>query len=446
MERYGVMTPELLKLLKSCENKNLDNLKVNFEEIQKVYSAVILKFMQPSPLRHSPWLSNLTGGNIWLKLESLNPNGSFKVRGALNAINNVVQRYFADGIKEVKEIKVCAASAGNHAQGVAFAAKNLNCQAHIFLPKTAPLVKRDATEKLGAKLYLVGENLEEASEAAITFANKEKAHFIHAYNNHDVIIGQATCVYESLLQLSEITRKDFGNVDCFVCSVGGGGLVAGAGLVLKAKTNGSVVGVEQEFFDSALKSIKNKEQTAISKPSHGTIADGIAVSLIGNLNYNYMTRYVENLSLVSDDAIVKAILGLCEQERIVVEGAGAAPVADILKRPEYYAGKTVIVCVSGGNIDPQLISRVIARGLNITGRMLRVTVCVSDRPGGLQKLLECVAALEGNVLDLVHDRTYSEVSVGDVDVEISLETRNSEHQYSLFEKLEEAGFRPRMRH
>ncbi|APJ03564.1 pyridoxal-phosphate dependent enzyme [Silvanigrella aquatica] len=435
------MSPELLKFLNFVEGKPFENPKELMDEIRDAYAAVVSQYMQRSPLRRSVWLSELTGGDIWLKLESLNPNGSFKVRGALYAISNIIKKH-----KGNKKVKVCAASAGNHAQGVAFAAKHLGCEAHIFLPKNAPLVKRDATEKLGAKIYLHGENLEQAFEAAVTFAKKENAYLIHPYNNYDIIIGQASCAYEALIQLAEFSKKPYGELDYFVCSVGGGGLAAGAALVLKAESKGNVIGVEQEYYDSALKSFQNKSQTAINKPPHKTIADGIAVSLIGNLNYNYMTRYVENLSLVTDDSIVKAILGLFEQERLVAEGAGAAAVADILKRPDYYEGKTVVACVSGGNIDPQLMSRVITRGLNVTGRVLRVTVCVSDRPGGLKSLLECVAALEGNVLDLIHDRTYSEVSVGDVDVELSLETRNSEHQYSLLEKLEEAGFKPRMRH
>lgn len=436
------MSPEFLKLLNLVEGRSFENPLELMDEIRQAYQSVIRKFLHPSPLRRSAWLSEVTGGDIWLKLESLNPNGSFKVRGALYAIYNLMQKNKDNN----STVKVCAASAGNHAQGIAFAAKNLGCEAHIFLPKTAPLVKRDATAKLGASIYLEGVNLEEATEAAIAFAQSENAHFIHAYNNYDIIIGQATCTLEALEQFAEITNSPYGELDYFVCSVGGGGLAAGASLVLKAETQGNVIGVEQEFYNSAVKSFQNKIQTPIQKPPAGTIADGIAVGLIGNLNYSYMTRYVQNLALVTDDYIVQAILGLCEQERLLAEGAGAAAVADILKRPDFYSGKKVIACVSGGNIDPQLLTRVITRGLNITDRVLRVSVCVSDRPGGLKRLLECVAALEGNVLDLIHDRTYSEVSVGDVDVELSLETRNSEHQYILLEKLEEAGFKPRRRH
>lgn len=411
------------------------------DEIKQVYSSIIRTYLQESPLKKSVWLSDLTGGEIWLKLESLNPNGSFKVRGALNAVSKIKKSH----TDQSEKIKICAASAGNHAQGVAFAAKQLGCEAHIFLPRFAPLVKIAATEKLGAKTYFAGDSLEDAFVAAQNFATKEKAHFLHAFNNYDIIIGQASCAYEALMQLSAIQKTDLAQPDYFVCGVGGGGLAAGAALALKALGKTRVIGIEQEAYDSALKSLHDKRIQPASKPSP-TIADGIAVGQIGSLNYDYMSKYIEEIATVSDDWIVKAILGMCEQEHLVSEGAGSVGVADVLRRPEYYSGKTAIVCVSGGNIDPQLLNRILTRGLNMTGRVLRVTACISDRPGGLKKLLQYVADMGGNVLDLIHDRTYSEVSIGDVDVEISIETRDSGHQYLLIEKLEEAGFKPRMRH
>ncbi len=246
--------------------------------------------------------------------------------------------------------------------------------------------------------------------------------------------------------LTELSlNKNYVYPDYFICGVGGGGLAAGAGLLLSAlESKTKVIGVEQEFFHSAQKSLQSKTQTPTER-SKSTIADGIAVGLIGNLNYDYMVKYLEKVTTVDDDWIVKSILMLCERERLVSEGAGAVAVAEILKNPTYYSGKTVVACISGGNIDPQLLTRVIARGLHITGRVLRVCVCVNDKPGGLKKLFECIAGMGGNVLDLVHDRTYSEVSIGDVDVELSLETKNSEHQYSLIGGLEEAGFKPRVR-
>jgi threonine dehydratase len=159
-----------------------------------------------------------------------------------------------------------------------------------------------------------------------------------------------------------------------------------------------------------------------------------------------MMQSIEKVTTVNDDSIVRSILSLCEKEHLVAEGAGAVTISELLDNPKPYEGKTVVACVSGGNIDPQLLTRVIARGLHISGRVLKVTLCVSDKPGGLGKLLQHVANMQGNVLDLIHDRTYSEVSVGDVDVELSLETRNTEHQHSLIKSLEEAGFKPRVRH
>lgn len=411
-----------------------------FDEIKQIHSTIIQRYLPPSPLRRSVWLSDFVKGDVWLKLESLNPNGSFKVRGALNAVSKLKANQTSS-----EPLKVCAASAGNHAQGVAFAAKQLGCQAHIFLPKFAPLVKIAATEKLGAKIYFAGDSLEEALLAAQEFAQKNQAHFLHAFDNEDIILGQATCAYESWLQFSQAMESHKADIDFFVCGMGGGGLAAGAALVFQALGKTKVIGIEQEFYDSAVHSFEqNKRQPA--KHPHTTIADGIAVAQIGKLNFECMKNQDKEIAVVSDDSIVKAILGLCEQEHIVSEGAGAVGVADVLKRPEYYQDKTSIVCVSGGNIDPQLLNRVLTRGLHMTGRVLRLSACISDRPGGLKKLLQHVADMGGNVLDLIHDRTYSEVSVGDVDVELSLETRNFEHQYSLIEKLEEAGFKPRIRH
>jgi threonine dehydratase len=451
------MSTQLYKKLTQAQGKRFEHPIEIFEDIKSVYHNIILSYLDPSPLRKSIWLSELTGGEVWLKLESLNPNGSFKVRGALNALSEIIKQH---KVTDGHPLKICAASAGNHAQGVAYACRELGCQAHIFLPKGAPMVKKDATEKLGAKIYVGGKNLEEAFECALAFAEKENAHFLHAYNNYDIIMGQSTCAYELILQyqqekiynkkkanLLELSLKqEYLSPDYFICSVGGGGLAAGSSLIFKAlNLKTKVIGVQQEFYNSALRSLQNKMQLSTDK-SKSTIADGIAVGLIGNLNYDYMEKYLEKITIVDDDSLVKSILMLCEKEHLVSEGAGAAAVAEILKNPSYFKGKTVVACVSGGNIDPQLLTRVIARGLHITDRVLRVSVCVNDKPGGLRNLLQFIAEMEGNVLDLIHDRTYSAVSVGDVDVELSLETRNSEHQYLLIEGLEEAGFKPRVRH
>lgn len=442
------MTPELAKVLGEAVAPAYAQESELLPYLQKAEERVA-HAMAPSPLRPSAWLSELLGADVWLKLECFNPNGSFKVRGALNAIASRLA--LRAGMSRsanpnlLPPLKVCAASAGNHAQGVAFAAKQMGCEAHIFLPKRTPLVKREATERLGANVYLVGDVLEEAFEAALAFAHAEGGEFIHAFNDFDVIIGQATCATEVLRQFTQATGKPASAIDAFLCGIGGGGLAAGAGLVMRLfAPTVKVVGVEQEHFDSAARSLAEGTRLPVGKTGQGTIADGISVRMIGNLTFDFLHKYTEKVLLVSDDDIVSAVLGLCEREHVVAEGAGAAAVAALLKNKAMYKGRTVVACVSGGNIDPQLLSRVIARGLGVTGRILRLTARLGDRPGQLKSLLEQIALLDANVLEVYHDRTYAQVNVGDVEVELALETRNFEHQYELLERLGELGFRPKI--
>jgi threonine dehydratase len=435
------MTPELARVLGEAVMPDLSDMKLLKERIAEA-TAIVHAYIKPSPLRYSSWLSEELGVPVWLKLECLNPNGSFKVRGALSAIYKRLQLHDTSR----GPLKVCAASAGNHAQGVALAARLMGCEAHIFLPKRTPLVKRAATERLGAKVYLVGDVLEEAFEAALQFAHREDAEFLHAFNDFDVVMGQATCAVEVLAQFAEeCPSVPFKDVD-MVCCVGGGGLAAGVGLAFKAAGAGRVFGAEQEFFDSAARSLHENRRLPITQAGRSTIADGIAVGLIGNVNFEILGKTLERMLLVSDDDIVAALLGLVEREHVVAEAAGAAALAAVRKNASIFAGKHVIITVSGGNIDPQMLSRVITRGLGVTGRMLRLTARIGDRPGQLKALLEKIASVDANVLEVYHDRTYAQVNVGDVEVELALETRGFEHQYELLEVLEEAGFRPKIRH
>ncbi|MEY4064409.1 MAG: hypothetical protein RIR26_617 [Pseudomonadota bacterium] len=435
------MTPELARVLGEAPLPDLDNPALLEEKLAEA-KRVVHSYIKPSPLRLSAWLSEELGMPVWLKLECLNPNGSFKVRGALFAIH---QRMLKQD-KSRGPMKVCAASAGNHAQGVALAARLMGCEAHIFLPKRTPLVKRTATERLGAKVYLVGDVLEEAFDAALAFSRDNGAEFLHAFNDFDVVLGQATCALEVLEQFSsECPHVPLSDLD-FVCCVGGGGLAAGAGLAFQRFGAGRVYGAEQEFFDSAARSLQEKKRLPVTHSGRSTIADGIAVGLIGNVNYAILSRSLERMLLVSDEEIVAALLGLLEREHVAAEPAGVAALAAVKKNPEVFSGRHVVVTVSGGNIDPQLLSRVITRGLGVTGRMLRLTARISDRPGQLKALLEKIAAVDANVLEVYHDRTYAQVNVGDVDVELALETRGFEHQYELLEVLEEAGFKPKIRH
>ena len=450
------MTPQLARVLFEAHMPDLNQEQALHNQLLEA-KACVHKFMVPSPLRKSEWLSELTGAEVYLKLECLNPNGSFKVRGALCAIANRLARRAA-GVHPSQKgalnssptatlpLKICAASAGNHAQGVAFAAHKMGCEAHIFLPKRTPLVKLDATERLGARVYLVGDVLEEAFEAAVAFADAQQAEFLHAFNDFEIILGQGSCALEVLDQFPEVSGTPGAKPDVFLCSIGGGGLASGAGLAFHHFSPGTkVVGVEQEFFDSAARSMHENSQMPVTKTGLTSLADGIAVKTIGNINYALIKAYVEGVLLTSDNEIVSALLGLCEREHVVSEGAGAAPLAALLKHASQFAGKRVVVCVSGGNIDPQLLSRVIARGLGVTGRVLRLTARLCDRPGQLKALLEEIALSGANVLEVHHDRTYGQVNVGDVEVELALETRSFEHQYELLERLEEQGFKPKIR-
>ena len=434
------MTPELARVLGEAKMPDLSDESALKDRIVGA-TSVVKSFMKPSPLRFSSWLTEECGLPVWLKLECLNPNGSFKVRGALAAIHKKMH-----GLKKGAALKVCAASAGNHAQGVALAARLMGCEAHIFLPKRTPLVKQMATERLGAKVYLEGDVLEEAFDAALSFAKREGAQFIHAFNDFEVILGQSSCAVEALEQFSqECPTVPVHQVD-MICCVGGGGLVAGAGLAFKAAGAGSVYGAQQELSDSAARSFCEKKRLQVSQAGCTTIADGIAVGLIGNATFEVMQRTLERMFLVSDDEIVGALLGLLEREHIVAEAAGAVALAALKKNHRFFDGRHVIVTVSGGNIDPQLLSRVISRGLVVTGRMLRMAVRVGDRPGQLKLLLDKIASADANVLEVYHDRTYTQVNVGNVEVELALETRGFQHQYELLEVLEESGFKPKIRH
>lgn len=403
---------------------------------------VVSRYLVPSPLRRSGWLSDLTGGDVWLKMDCLNPTGSFKVRGALNALAQRRARLrnedepLAPGAMEI-----VAASAGNHAQGLAYAAREMGCRAHIFLPRGTPLRKQQQTENLGAQVYVVGESLDEAFEAALDFVERTPgAEFLHPFNDFDVIAGQATCLIECLKQFAQSTAHSAKRLDHFVCSIGGGGLAAGSALAMAFWGGGSVIGVEQESFDSARNSLQVQEWKGVSKKGHTSLADGIRVRLIGRQNYEIIQETMKTIELVTDDDLVMAMTGLMENENLVVEGAGAAGVAHLLRAPERYRDKKTAICLSGGNVDPQLFGRVLSRGLGLSGRLMRVALKLGDKPGQLAHILARVAETEANILEVHHDRTYSKELVGDVGVELTLETRNFAHQDFIMRFLEDAGF------
>lgn len=419
-----------------------------------------------SPLRKSEWLSELTGAEVWLKLEGLNPTGSFKVRGAINALAARLEAHDANllgreqtaaqglgpsrsageagSIGAAAVFPVVAASAGNHAQGVAFAAREMGCPARIFLPAGTPLIKQIQTKRLGAQVIVAGEHLDEAFARALDdVAAHPGSQFLHAFNDFDVICGQATCLMECFDQFEAATARAAADIHAFICAVGGGGLAAGSGLAMALMGAGQVIGVEQESFDSARVSLRSGVWSPVSHQGETSVADGIRVRLIGRQAFELMRLTMNDVDLVSDDAIVGAITGLCENENVIAEGAGAASVALLLKEPRRFAGQTVIACVCGGNIDNQLLSRVLSRGLQVTGRMMRVVLNLGDRPGQLARALALLAGTDANLLEVHHDRTYSKAHVGRVEVELSIETKDSTHQEELLRVLADAQFAPR---
>jgi len=329
--------------------------------IKDIYKNVTLKYLKPTPLRKSEWLSKYVGGSVYLKLENCNPNGSFKVRGALNALSKICEKY--TNHSKDHPIKVAAASAGNHSQGVAYAAKQFKCEAHIFLPVNASPLKVKATKDLGAKVYMVGNNIEEALKEALKFCEEEKAHFINPFNDINIIEGQATCALESHTQFRELSVQSEmskpSDPDYFVCSIGGGGLASGACLYFSENAKTKVIGVEQEFYNSAFKSLHNKSLRSKDKKKTSTIADGIAVKKIGSLTFKYLLEHIEKVVTVSENDIYDAVAKIYENENIVVEGAGGASVSAVLKYPELFKQKSSILCISGGNIDPEVFQKVL---------------------------------------------------------------------------------------
>lgn len=432
---------DMLSRLSAPQYGSIDELAPHL----RLAESRVRQFIPRSPLRKSEWLSELTGGDVWLKLEGLNPTGSFKVRGALAALAARLERHAAQPGVGKGKLQIVAASAGNHAQGVAYAAREMGCQAHVFLPAGTPLIKQIQTKRLGARVVVGGDGLDAAFDAALEFvAQTPGAEFMHPFNDFDVIMGQATCLMECFEQFEGATARPAQAIDAFLCAIGGGGLVAGSGLAMRLFGGGQVIGIEQENFDSAKVSLDSGNWSPSSGRGETSLADGIRVRLIGKQAFEFMRGNVNEVILMSDNDLVGAITGLCENENVIAEGAGAAGVAYMLHDPKRFKGKTAIACVCGGNIDTQVLSRVISRGLGVTGRMMRVVLNLGDKPGQLARALGKLAETDANLLEVHHDRTYSKANVGTVEVELSLETKDFDHQKVLLAKLETAGFSPRV--
>jgi threonine dehydratase len=396
-------------------NKTLENV-----------SGIALK----TPMLQSQWLSELSGTDVWFKCENLQRTGAYKLRGAYNMIS---QLSAAD-----KKRGVVAASAGNHAQGVALAAKQLGIKATIFMPVGASLPKYQATLGYGANVVLSGSIFDETLVAAKEFTAQTGAVFIPPFDHHDIILGQGTVGLEIMDQLPE--------VDNILVCLGGGGLTAGVALAakLKAATMGrkvKVYAVQAELAAAYPPSLKAGKPVEVKVSP--TIADGIAVARPGKLPFEIIKKYVDKVVTVSEDEIAKAMLAVMERSKLVVEAGGVVGVAALMAGKLKLKGTTAIV-LSGGNIDPLLLQRVISHGLAASDRYTNISVMLPDRPGQLVRTAEAVAAAGANVVEVLHTRHGSELQISEVELNLSIETRGKEHREELMKSLKAAGLRPRL--
>ena len=374
-------------------------------------------YHSPCPL--SLTLSRLCGCQTYFKLENLQMTGSFKERGALNKL---LQLSDAE-----KKAGVIAASAGNHAQGVAYHATRLGVKSTIVMPRPTPLIKVVNTRDLGGEVVLHGANYDEALARAQHIAAEEGMTFIHAFDDEDVIAGQGTIGLELLNE--EVV------FDAVVVPVGGGGLIGGVAVAMKEnRPNTRVIGVEPEYYACMKAALGAGEGVEIARQP--TIADGLAVRRAGDRTTEIARRYVDDIVTVSEDEIASAILKLLEIEKTVVEGGGAASLAAVLfNKIAGIEGKNVAMIVSGGNIDPNLLSKIIERGLAKDGRMVRIRILGRDRPGELARVCQHAASVGANILEVTHNRAFANLEVGGVEIDLILETRGRDHVEQLLEVL-----------
>ncbi|MFF0472467.1 threonine ammonia-lyase [Streptomyces sp. NPDC004284] len=367
-------------------------------------------------------LSSLVGAPVHLKCENLQRTGSFKLRGAYVRIAGLRPEERAAG--------VVAASAGNHAQGVALASKLLGVRATVFMPVGAPLPKVAATREYGADVRLHGHVVDETLAAAEEYAHETGAVFIHPFDHPDVIAGQGTVGLEILEQCPEVRT--------IVVGIGGGGLAAGIGLAVKSlRPDVKVIGVQAEGAAAYPPSLAAGHPVVIESPV--TMADGIKVGRPGDVPFDLIREYVDEVRTVSEDALSSALLLCLERAKLVVEPAGASPVAALLTDPESFRGPVVAV-LSGGNVDPLLLQRVLRHGMAAGGRYLSLRLRVTDRPGALATLLAVLTVVDANVLDVSHVRTDPRLGLTEAEVDLHLETKGPEHCREVEEALRDAGY------
>ncbi len=377
-----------------------------------------------TPFSYAPKLSEISGYEVYLKKENLQLTGAFKLRGAFNKIASLVEEGKIGG--------VVAASAGNHAQGVAFSAKYFNINASIVMPDSTPLTKIQGVKEFGAEVILHGANYDEAYSYAIKYAKEKSIEFVHPFIDDEVIAGQGTIALEML--------EDIEDLDAVVVPVGGGGLISGIGVALKAiNPNIKLIGIASLGATAMKNSYDTKE--AKSTKSVRTIADGIAVRDASPITLEYILNTVDELELVSEDEIAEAILFLLEKQKLLVEGAGAVGVASLMQnRVNLKKGSKVGVVLSGGNIDVTMLSLIIEKGLVKSSRKMKLSVVMIDKPGSLMHFTELLTKVGANIVQIGYDRTSTDLKFGDAVVSVAIETKGEKHQEEIREILRESGF------
>jgi threonine dehydratase len=377
--------------------------------------------VRKTPLQRSATFSKLIGTNVFLKLESLQMTGSFKVRGAYVKLNTLAD--------EKRKKGVIAASAGNHAQGVAYAALRKGVSCTIVMPKNASPAKIAATRSYGAEVILRGMNYDESWVAAQDIAGKDRT-IIHAFDDEQVIAGQGTIGLEIL--------EDLNDIDQIYLPIGGGGLAAGIAIAVKSRRPDiKIIGVESKAFPAMKQSLM---KGSLQKIEAGfTIADGISVKSPGELTYKIASKYLDDIVLVEDSAIVRTMFLLMERMKLVVEPAGAASLAYLLSNGHHDYNRNIVSILSGGNVDMYLLGQVVTKGLMQMGRMLKIFIQLPDKPGALKTVVDGIAELSLNIVEVEHDRLSSNVSAGSAGVYLSLEMENESHAKRLIEFLKQKG-------
>ena len=389
----------------------------DFIKAKEKLSKVLLE----THLIYSPIFSKESGNKVFIKPENLQKTGSFKIRGAYNKISNLTDAE--------KKRGVIASSAGNHAQGVAYGAKESGIKAVIVMPKSTPRIKGESTKQYGAEVILHGDVYDDAYKKAKELEEKEGYVFVHPFNDEDVLDGQGTIALEILEELPE--------TDIILVPIGGGGLISGIACAAKIlKPEIKIIGVEPEGAASAYEAIK--ENKVVELKEANTIADGTAVKKIGDLNFEYIKKYVDEIITVSDYELMEAFLLLVEKHKIIAENSGILSVAATKKLKE--KNKKVVSVISGGNIDVLMISSMINKGLIRRDRIFNFSVNIPDKPGELAKVVDLIAELGANVVKLEHNQFKNLSRFKDVELQVTVETNGSEHIKNLVQAFEEKGY------